>query len=148
MSKFNVFSIAGNSPAGAATAVVGKPVTGLDEYDDFVVLARLIGAVGGTLDVYLQRKLATDVWVDWIHFPQLAGGAAAVKYSAAALPPATAAPTVVGVTDDIGTTGAPALAANVIAPGHPGQTVRCIAVAGGGAAAAAVDIKILARRVL
>ncbi len=135
--------ISGNSPAGAAQAVVGAAVEGLSAFERFVVHAELVGATGGTLDVYLQRKIGPDEWQDWIHFPQLASGAAAVKYAAADVPN-TATPIVVGETNDAGTTGAPALAVNTVAPGHPGDAVRCLAVAGAGAAAAAVRIHILA----
>lgn len=137
--------ISGNSPAGAAQAVVGKAVGGLADYPHLTVHAELVGAAGGTLDVYLQRKVNTNEWQDWIHFPQLAAGAAAVKY-AAAVQHASTAPVVVGETNDAGTTGAPALAANTVAPGHPGDTVRVLAVAGAGAAAAAVKVSIIARR--
>lgn len=139
------FIISGNSPAGAAQAVVGKPIGGLESYDRFTVHAELIGAVGGTLDVYLQREMGDGEWADWIHFPQLLAGAAAVKYAAADCP-TTATCVAVGETDAAGTAGAPALAANTVAPGHPGSRVRCLAVAGGGAAAAAVKITVRGSR--
>lgn len=145
--KLATLKISGTSPAAAGQAVVGKAIGGLEEYDDFVICAQLVGATGGVLDVYLQRKIDTDVWVDWAHFTQLTNGNAAVKYVVAALPPATSAPVAVGVTKDDGTTGAPALAANAIVAGHPGGNVRCVCVAGAGTSAGAlVDIRIMAHR--
>lgn len=142
------FSVSGTSPAAAGRAVIGKPVGGLESYDDFVVVASLVGATGGTLDIYLQRQVDTNLWVDWIHFPQLAGGAAAVKYSAAAMPPASATPTVVGTSaDDVTSGAAPVLAANTVVAGHPGSNVRVVAVAGSGTSVgAAVDVRIMAHR--
>lgn len=142
------FQISGNSPAGAAQAVVGKPVGGLGEYSRFTVHAEIAGVAGGALDIYLQRKVAAGEWQDWIHFPQLASGAGGFKYAAADHTNGTT-PIVVGETDEAGTTGAPALAANTVAPGHPGDMVRALAVAAGGAAAGAgtnVKITILAAR--
>lgn len=141
-----LFEISGNSVAGAAQGVVGKPVGGLNEYDRFTVYASLVGAVGGTLDVYVQRKLKADLWVDWIHFTQLAGGAASVAYCVSDVDMRTGdVPVVVGGTNDAGV-GAPALANSTVAPGHPGDVVRVLAVAGAGAAAAAVTVRIEAQR--
>lgn len=145
MATTNTVTITGTSPAAAGQAVVGKPVADLELYGLFTVHAQLVGATGGTLDVYLQRKINTNEWQDWVHFPQLGGGAAAVKYCVAAPVPQGASPVVVGQTADDGTTGAPALAANTVAPGHLGYEVRCLAVAGSGTSAgAAVKIEILA----
>ena len=125
-----VFTITGTSKASSGQALVGSALAGLDKYDYFMVDALLVGATGGTLDLYVQRKLDTDVWLDWIHFPQLAGGASAIYYSASCQPGNGL--TVVGKTADNGTTGAPALAANTIVGGHPGDQIRLVCVAGGG----------------
>lgn len=137
--KTFTYVLSGTSPAAAGQAAVGNVAARLDDYDSFVVTAALIGATGGTLDVYLQRRVddAGTVWADWIHFPQLAAGAAAVKYAAAALPvPATTA-TAIGTTANDGVTGAPALAANTVVGGHPGDAVRCVCVAGAATTAGA-----------
>jgi hypothetical protein len=130
--RAKTWPITGTSPAAAGQAAVGSAVAGLDQYDSFFITAALVGATGGTLDVYLQRRVKDDgtVWADWIHFPQLASGASAIKYNASSMPPAAATCTVIGTTANDGTTGAPALAANTVVAGHPGDSVRCVCVAG------------------
>lgn len=141
-------AITGTSPAAAGRAVIGKQVGNIESYDDVVVVASLVGATGGTLDIYLQRLVDTNLWVDWIHFPQLAAGAAAVKYSAASMPPAAATAVVVGTSaDDVTSGAAPALAANTVVAGHPGSNVRVVAVAGAGTTlGAAVDVRLMLHR--
>lgn len=142
-------TITGTSPAAPGQAALAPLAQRLDEFDQIYVTALLVGATGGTLDVYLQRRVddAGTVWADWIHFPQLAAGAAAVKYAAAALPPPAVTATVIGTTAADGTTGAPALAANTVVGGHPGDCVRCICVAGAATTVgAAVTIHIKGRR--
>lgn len=132
--------ITGTTPAAAGQAVVGTVAGGLSDFDSVEVFADLVGATGGALDVYLQRKVASGVWVDWIHFPQLAAGAAAVRYSASSRQATGTAPVVVGKSGDAGTgggDGAPALAANTVVPGHPGDAVRVVAVAGASTSAGA-----------
>lgn len=139
------FSITGTSPAAAGQAALAIKATGLDQFDSFFITALLVGATGGTLDVYLQRRVTDDgtVWADWVHFPQLLAGATAIKYSAASLPPAAATATVIGTTADNGTTGAPALAVNTVVAGHPGDQVRVVCVAGASTSAgAAVTVHI------
>lgn len=143
------FTITGTSPAAAGQAALSGIAQRLEDYDSFYVTALLVGATGGTLDVYLQRRVTDDgsVWADWIHFPQLAAGAAAIKYNASSMPPAVATATVIGTTADNGTSGAPALAANTVLGGHPGEAVRCVCVAGASTSAgAAVTIHIKGRR--
>ncbi len=140
-----VLSITGTSPAAAGQAALAAKAVGLDQFDSFFVTALLVGATGGTLDVYLQRRVTDDgsVWADWIHFPQLAAAAGAVKYAAASMPPAAATTTVIGTTADNGTSGAPALAANTVVAGHPGDQVRVVCVAGvSTSAGAAVTVHI------
>lgn len=142
-------TITGTSPAAAGQAAVGNTAQKLDDFDSFHVTALLVGATGGVLDVYLQRRVddAGTVWADWVHFPQLAAGAAAIKYAVASLPPPAATATVIGTTAQDGTTGAPALAANTVVGGHPGDAVRCVCVAGvSTSAGAAVTIYIKGRR--
>jgi len=125
--------ITGTSAAVAGTTVNATTASGLAKYDWLTVEADLLGATGGTLDVYIQRKLATNLWRDWIHFPQLAGGAAAVKYSVQ--PQASSSIVAVGG----GTDAAPgvALAANTTIGGHPGDVLRVVLVAGAGTSAGA-----------
>lgn len=139
---YKIFTIADTSPAAASTAA-GTVIRGLSNFDWFTIDAALVGATGGTLDVYLQRLVGdpatSTTWRDWLHFPQLAAGGAAVLYSAQALP--VAAMSVVG-----GNTS-PALAANSFVGGHPGEQVRALYVAGASTSVgAAVSIIITAWR--
>lgn len=131
--KRRVIIISGTSPSSASTAVLSGLAAGLEGFDEVRIDADLVGATGGTLDVYVQRQVALDaeisggVWVDWIHFPQLGAGAAAVRYSVS--PGAGVAISPVGVGTDA-SAGTPALAANTSVGGHPGSAVRVVCVAG------------------
>lgn len=134
-----VQTITDTSPGSASTAI-GDTVKGLADFDWFSVDAQLVGATGGTLDVYLQRKVDSDLWADWLHFPQLTAGAAAVKYSAQSGSDKTIH--AVGNGSDA-SAGTPALAANTLVGGHPGDQLRAVYVAGAGTSAgAAVVIKV------
>jgi hypothetical protein len=143
-----LYTISDTSPAVASTALSAATLGGLEEYDWFTIDAALVGATGGTLDVYLQRQIAAaaevsgGVWADWLHFPQLSAGGAAVKYSA--ITGASTTITVVGnATDASGAT--PALAANTFIGGHPGNMLRAVYVAGTSTSAgAAVKIYVTA----
>lgn len=125
------FTISDTSPASAST-VVGDVIAGLNDYDWFTIDASLAGATGGTLDVYLQRLVGdpttSTTWRDWLHFPQLAAGAAAVAYHAQSFSPS---PTLTVV----GTNTTPVIAANTFLGGHPGNQVRALYVAGAGTSA-------------
>ena len=135
-----VFPITGTTPSSATTAIVGSNVGGLTAFDWFTIDADLVGATGGTLDVYLQRKVDTNVWADWVHFPQLAAGASAVRYTIPSGADKTIVPVGVG-TDAL--PGTPALATNTFVGGHPGEALRCVAVAGASTSAgAAITIRI------
>lgn len=136
MSRYQLAgTIADTSPSSASTAVSASSVTGLEKFDWIAIEADLAGATGGTLDVYLQRKLGDNLWRDWLHFTQLASGAAAVKYSAQSSS-STDIVTVGG-----GTTAAPgvALAANTFVGGHPGTEIRAVYVAGASTSAGAAQ---------
>ena len=112
--------------------VVGSVVRGLRKYDWFTIDANLKGVLAGTLDVYVQRlvsdasQVTGGVWADWIHFPQLAEGAARVYYTANSQPLTSI--TAVGRGTDA-SPGTPALAANTSIGGHPGDQVRMVAKA-------------------
>lgn len=131
--KRRVIPITGTSPGSASTAIVGGVAAGLEGYDEVRIDADLVGATGGTLDVYLQRLVAAaaevtgGVWVDWLHFPQLAAGAAAIRYSVSS--GAGVVISAVGLGTDA-SAGTPVLAANTSIGGHPGSAVRCVCVAG------------------
>lgn len=122
------------SPAAASTAVGGTIFAGSTlNADKLVIDATLIGGTGGTLDVYLQRKLATNSWADWVHFPQIAAGVTK-RYSLAITGEGTSIVEVGGGTD-----AAPgvALAANAAVNIIPGGDVRVVFVAGAGTSAGA-----------
>lgn len=137
------FTISDTSPASASTAI-GDVMPGLADYDWFTVDASLVGATGGTLDVYLQRMVGdpatSTTWVDWLHFPQLAAGASAVRYTIDSRT-IEEGPIAVGS----GTT--PVIAAGALTCAHPGNQVRALYVAGTSTSAgAAVSIVIQAWR--
>lgn len=129
-----VFTIAETTPAAAGT-VVGGVVSGLGNYQFVRIDAALVGATGGTLDVYLQRLIKPAAWSDWIHFAQLAAGAAAVNYSAIAWHGLSTTIT----TSNRGTDATPSvsLAAATFLGGHPGDVVRAVYVAGASTSAGA-----------
>jgi hypothetical protein len=128
------FIISETSPAAAST-VVGAAVSGLGDYRSVRVDALLVGATGGTLDVYIQRNIGPNAWTDWMHFTQLASGAAAVRY---ALTSENVNSTTV-VTSVAGTDSTPAvaLASGTFLGGHPGNTIRMVYVAGASTSAGA-----------
>jgi hypothetical protein len=132
----DVLTITGTSPAEAATAIIGAPISGLGKYRGFRIEALLVGATGGALDIYIQRKVAPNLWTDWMHFTQLAAGAAAVRYALTCdhTNSTTVATTTNGGTD---TVPALALAAGTFIGGHPGDSIRVVAVAGASTSAGA-----------
>jgi hypothetical protein len=119
------------SPAAASTTAVGATIFAgsmFQRADRLVVDATLLGGTGGTLDVYLQRKIAADTWRDWIHFPQVAA-ATAKKYTVTITGDGTSIVETGGGSD-----AAPgvALAANTAVNVIPGGDVRVVFVSGGG----------------
>lgn len=136
MSRYQLAgTITATSPASASTAVASGTIEGLDRFDWIAIEADLQGATGGTLDVYVQRKLGANLWRDWLHFAQLSAGAAAVKYSVQS-----------GSDNDIytvggGTDASPgvALAADSFVGGHPGTELRVVFVAGTSTSAGAAQ---------
>jgi hypothetical protein len=129
-----LFTISDTSPATATTAL-GTVLSGLAEYDFIRVDALLVGATGGTLDVYLQRNIGPNAWADWVHFAQLAAGAAATRFSLMA----SLANSTIITTANAGTDAAPAvgLAAATFIGGHPGNTIRPVYVGGASTSAGA-----------
>lgn len=133
-----VFTLSATSPASASTAVgtgASFQASGLDAYSRFRVHGALLGATGGTLDVYVQRLVdivsGSEVWEDWIHFAQLASGAAAIFYSLSPIDTQTIA--------TVGRATTPALAAGSCAGGHPGRSARLLFVAGASTSAGALQ---------
>lgn len=133
MASKQVFTLTGSSSASASTTTIVTTLgASLLGYDWFSIDATLTGATGGTLDVYIQRKVTDNVWVDWIHFPQIAGGGSG-KYSAMSGADKTIHAVAIGTDAGHGT---PALAANTVVGGHPGSTVRVVTVTGAGVSVA------------
>lgn len=134
-----VFTFADVSPAAAGT-VVGAVQRGLGRFTSLRIDAFLIGATGGTLDIYLQRQVAGNAWSDWCHFAQLAAGALAVGYSLkCSMVDSTSIVTSNLATDLIPAVG---LSAATFLGGHPGEGFRAIYVAGVGTSAGAA-VKLL-----
>jgi hypothetical protein len=132
-----LFMLSGDSSDAASTTTIGPSVADLEHYDFLVIDAKVVGATGGTTDVYLQKLVATspDVWIDWLHLPQVAAGATKV-FNVASDYLADPYPALVGTgTDDAAT---PTLEAGVLAHGHPGCCLRLVTVTGSGVTASAV----------
>lgn len=138
------WDLSGTSPAAASTAL-GVYASGLAKFSAIRVDALLLGATGGALDIYIQRKVAPNLWVDWAHFPQLAAGASAVAYSftvaaanvgtaVATTPSATIAAITTRGND---ATPSPGLAAATLDLNHPGEMIRVVYVAGASTSAGA-----------
>jgi hypothetical protein len=102
----------------------------LSEFEWLQINAKLIGPTGGTLDVYLQRQIVDDIWVDWCHFNQVAAG---VTVGQCLSPESSLTCQTVG----IGTTLAPgvAMAAGSCSGGNPGKKIRAVFVSGAGTSA-------------
>jgi len=142
-SSFNLATaITFTSPAAASTVVQTGTWDDLEEYDWFTLIGILTGATGGTLDVYLQSEIKSDVWVDWVHFPQKAAASAETRTAIDCRMSESAMATTGG-----GSTAAPgvALAASKVAFSHPGGKVRVVTVAGVGTSAGAAQTLYLLR---
>lgn len=140
--KETAITLSGTSPGAASTTVTtAVPCAAALNADRLVIDANLLGATGGTLDVYIQRKIAPDTWRDWIHFPQLAAAAPAIRYTATITGDEVTGLVVVGQ----GTDAAPgvALAANTIVNCMPGGFLRLVFVAGVGTSAGAAQSVII-----
>lgn len=143
------------SPAAASTVVSSQPVQNstspypagvaspIDDADALGIFAELVGATGGTLDVYVQISPDGGLnWSDMVHFPQLAAAAAAVKYSASiSLFSNITTPVVTGKNL------VPAIAVNTVVNGAFSDRCRLVFVAGGGTSVgAAVRVTITPQR--
>lgn len=101
--------------------------------DLLVVDASFLGVTGGTLDVYLQRKITTNAWQDWIHFPQVTAGTSK-RFSLVVNGEGGAIADVGGGSD---ASPGVALAANTNTNCLPGDDVRIVFVAGASTSAGA-----------
>jgi hypothetical protein len=126
------------SPSAAGTVVSSTLICGLHRYDHVCIDATLIGGTGGTLDVYIQRKLDNDVWQDWAHFPQLAAGTTK-RYSASIRGDGGGSTAFVEVGGGSDNVPGVSLAANTIVNTQPTEVMRVVFVAGAGTTAGAVQ---------
>lgn len=126
------------SPAAASTVIstIWRGGMANSQADALLIDAALLGATGGTLNVYLQRKIAADTWRDWISFPQLAAGAAAIKYT---LFVNGNQPTMVVVGGGTDAAATPVLAANSFVNTIPFGDIRVVFVAGASTSAGAAQ---------
>lgn len=130
----------GTTAAAAGTNVLATVKNGpLALGKSMTVYASLIGATGGTLDLYLQFSPdGGTTWVDYAHFGQLAAGASAIMkaFSVSRAGQQTTLTTV-------GAGTSPALGAGTVLGGDWGDQLRVLAVSGAGTTAGAA-ISILA----
>ena len=130
---------AGTSPAAAST-VVTVGVNGLSRVSALTIFAKVLGATGGLLDIYIQDSPDGLIWYDFWHIPQIAIAAAAKRW--AYCPAPNDCITEIGNVD-AGTT--PLLANGAVRGGKWHDRMRVTYVAGTSTSAGAVqDIRILA----
>ena len=110
--------------------------------------AELVGATGGTLDVFVQVSPDEGQnWYDAIHFPQLLAGAGAVKYRATMAYAQQNTPTTQGQPIVIGKNLTPLLAVNTVVPGAGFNRARLVFKSGVGTSAGApVRVTLCAKR--
>ena len=143
--SFANFVFSETSPAAAGTAASSQKVQGggtsypagvaapIDEYESHDIVAELVGATGGTLDVYVQTSHDGGVnWYDKIHFAQLADGAAAVIYRTSTSNAQNGA-----TPQAVGKNLSPQLGNNVTLNGPASDRMRLLMVAGAGTSAGA-----------
>jgi len=130
------------SPSAASSAAGTSRAYGLADCDSVTVIGSLVGATGGTLDVYIQTSHDDGTtWFDWAHFAQLASGAAAIKAMFHQGRDNNASVTTVGT----GTT--PALAASTVVGGGWGNQMRLAFTAGASTSAgAAIAVTIVGNK--
>lgn len=131
------------SPAAPGTLIVSPSLKGemLYRAETLSIDALVTAGLGGTSDVYLQRRIDVNRWLDWIHFSTVGAGATlAATVIADGSGNYNNPIVVVGLSTDAVAT--PALAANGLAntlptlsPSVPSE-VRLVLVAGVGTSAA------------
>ena len=144
------------SPAAAGTVASSQVVTGspsanvpagvagwVDDYASIEVIAELMGATGGSLDVYMQTSPDGGLtWFDTIHWPQQSAAGAQAYYNSPLSQAATTSTPVV-----VGKNLVPALAANTVINGSFGDRFRLVMVAGTSTSAgASVVVRVSAQR--
>lgn len=131
-----VFKIVDTSPGTASTTALGGVIEGLIDYDWFTIDAIIIGGTGGTLDVVLHRQVESNVWAEWLHFPQVAAGVTKT-YSVQTGSDNIIREVGVGATD--AAAGTQVLPVNSFIGGHPGLAVRAVYITGSGVSVGATE---------
>lgn len=123
MSKPDSVALWATTTRASAGNDIGSQFDGLNCYESLTIVAELVGATNGTLDVYVQDSPdGGTTWYDYAHFTQLAAGASAVKYSY-----------VPSLNDQITTIGkgaSPVLASGAVRGGKWFDSMRVFVVAG------------------
>lgn len=119
-----------------------------DDTDGTDIYAELVGATGGTLDVYVQVSPDEGAnFYDAVHFPQLAAGGAAIKYRATLAYAQQNTAATQGQPIVIGKNLTPALVVNTVVPGEGFNRARLLFVAGAGTTAgAAIRVVLCSKR--
>jgi len=137
-----LFTITGTSPAAAGTAALTQIAAGpvFANATQLHIVAELVGATGGTLNVYLQWSPDDGTtWYDYTAFTQLAAGAAAVKYR-------VTSDVAQNTISTVGKGTSPALSAGTHVGGPWGTQMRVLCVAGASTSAgAAITVNIWAK---
>ena len=119
------------TPAVAGFAVT-TPITGMGQYTSYTIIADLLGATGGTLDVLLEHSPDGTNFYEHNRYVQLASGAAAISYSVVKFPTSQA---ILVVGKNLTTTTAITSNLSITAPLFDIWRVRFIAGAGTSAGA-------------
>jgi hypothetical protein len=140
------------SPSSPGTAASSQSVTNstlggiawpLDDWDALDVAADIVGATGGTLNIYVQVSPDGINWYDVIAFPQATNGASLKTYQAP-LSLATNTATV----SQVGKNLNPSLTAGNVVNGAFTDRLRLVMVAGSGTTVGApVIVRVSGQRV-
>lgn len=136
-----VVTLTGTSPNSASTAIMAtSDPTAVDfsRADAIRIYADLVGATGGSLDLYLYHKVQTDFWPEFVHLVTLASGASAIRYMGNQVSLTTQAANVAVGKGTDASAGTQALASGGFNFGPIGSTIRLVAVAGSGTTAGAL----------
>lgn len=130
--QLTIGPIATSGAPSTTTIPVGGAIFALSHYEKLAFIFEIVGPTGGTVDVYLQKRIAANKWVDYCHVPQVAA-VTTKRYESSQFDASTITDS--GVGDDT-PTATPVIAANTIVPGHPGEAVRLVLVTGAGVSVA------------
>jgi hypothetical protein len=131
--------VSGGIDNGIANGICGL----IGDYDGADIIADLLGATGGSLDVYVQLSPDEGTnWYDIIHYPTLAAGAAAVSYHTP-----VSLSTFTSTCAVVGKNLSPKLSAGTVINGAFTDRLRLVMVAGASTSAgAAVVVRVCPQR--